>query len=220
MNTMSETEVVRNMERRHIFRQEGQTVMYNGRRYVQEGPVQYNGSWSGTLVLKDADTGERFLIKAMRSKFFNAREPYGPLKRFVLEVVYQQKAAPIAPRIVHYGVGNAFMDLPCIFDSEILFIWMEYRGQTLREYLDIDSSNVVAIRSQAVAKYRELAEKGFYMQDVSLDNVVIDAEGVVSVIDFDPILVHLGEYVQSVHDEKIAAQFEPYVTQVKQFASP
>lgn len=217
---MSKAKVLENMGVRNIFRQDGQTVMYKGRRYVQEGRVQYNGSWSGTLTLKDVETGERFIVKAMRSKFLNMREPYPPLERFALEVIYQQNAAPIAPRILHYGIGSSFMGLPCIFDSEILFIWMEYRGQALREYLDGDSSNAVAIRDQVIRKYRELAEKGYYMQDVSLDNIVIDAEGTVSVIDFDPILVDMGEYVSSVHDEKIVTQFESYITQVKQFANP
>jgi hypothetical protein len=219
-NRMSEASVLENLGHRNIFRQEGHTVIYNGRVYVQEGSVEYNGSWSGTLTLRDAETGERFVIKAMRSKFLKTREPYAPLHRFALEVVYQQEAAPIAPRILHYGRGNTFMNLPCIFDSDILFIWMEYKGQALREYLDTDASNVVAIRAQVVAKYRELAKKGFYMQDVSLDNVVIDAQGAVTVIDFDPMMVQRGEYPVRAHDEKVAFEFESYITQVKQYVNP
>ncbi len=194
-------------------------VSFKDRKYlILVDSVQYDGSWSGTIRLKDQETEKVYIIKAMRSKFLETETGMAPMDRFLLEVGFQKLAESVSPHILSYGMSKKFFNLPYFDADQILYIWMDYGGLSLREYLEKNVSNASSLCQQAVKKYQVLAKKGFLMGDISLDNMVIDESDTIRIIDFDPLLITFDESIDAnVHDEEVVEQFEIYVPNFIQY---
>jgi hypothetical protein len=131
------------------------------------------------------DEGNEFILKALKV--------YGDNERFAKEVAYQQIAG--TPEIIQYGLGNKLFGLPTweFGGSEMLFILMKYKGTALSEYFKKENLNAfefAEMSNKVKDAFAKMFAKGLIKEDVELANIVIDDEGNITVIDFDPQMTY------------------------------
>lgn len=145
---------------------------------------------SNSVVKKclNRTTNQTIILKALKVYDSN---PTASWERFVKEVDYQQLVASkgFAPQILHYGLGNRILDLPAweFLGKDMLYIMMEYKGQTLTKYLPgLYDDQADQLQERIKSVYAALAQQGLIMNDLTAENIVVDRAGNVTVIDFDP----------------------------------
>jgi predicted Ser/Thr protein kinase len=153
---------------------------------AEDQPEQ--GSNSGVLKCVNRATNQPIILKALKVYGDN------PLERFVKEIAYQQLAAELgfAPQVLHYGLGNIIFGLPAweFLGKDMLFIMMEYKGQSLSKYLTQDpplyDDQAYQLLARIQSIYSEMLAQGLSTQDLTAENIVVDSAGHITVIDFDP----------------------------------
>jgi len=162
----------------------GTTTIYT---IIKDVDQQNQGSNSSVLVVRNETTGLKVVLKIVKS--------YGDKQRFQDEIAYQQWASPYAPIIYAYGQGNVIRGWPSweFLGSDMFFILMEYKGDTLEHYFEsVCADDFYAIREKVIDAFTHILERGLYCKDVSLSNIVINGEKNVTVIDFDPEMTEFG----------------------------
>tara|TARA_B110000858_G_C17799289_1_gene474312 strand:+ start:1911 stop:2852 length:942 start_codon:yes stop_codon:yes gene_type:complete len=185
-------EIINNLRQPNIFKEIdlqrftlSASASESGTCYTVIDGEQNQGSNSMVLHCVD-NRGDDFILKALKVYGDNK------LERFAKEVAYQQIAG--TPEIIQYGLGNKLFGLPTweFGGSDMLFILMKYKGTALSEYLqaELDAFEFAEMSNKVKDAFAKMIAKGLIKKDVELANIVIDDEGNITVIDFDPQMTY------------------------------